>query len=49
MYNPITEQDQKDLDDLLRIENGVAACKNCGAQTKVLYMTDRGYLCRTHK
>lgn len=49
MYNPVTEREQKDLDDLLRIENGVAVCKHCGLKPKELYTTDRGYLCRTHK
>lgn len=48
MINPISEEEQKDLDDLLRIIDGKVVCKICGVPTKFLYSTDRGYVCNQH-
>lgn len=36
------------IDSMLRESNGVTVCKACGQPAKYLYMTDKGYFCKTH-
>lgn len=47
MQNPITEDFQLDLDDLVRIVDGKTVCKICGVLNKNLYSTNKGYVCKT--
>ena len=48
MINPIDGNQQCDMDDLIKVVDNKTVCKACGVVTKMLYSTNKGYMCKAH-